>query len=392
MRYFVRRCWNEGRSKAALTALVGSDAALASERGHAVRLLIEAPARYLRQAIGGDRAGLARAAFCLVGLAVTGAGYLAGRARRVARVTGGGTPEPPHPADPPHPSSPARPGTSPADPRHPSSRARPGISPATSSFEPIPVLDLDLGTRAVPDHDRAGEVQLLVRDHGWPLGQVRVRLNAPPHGFDDWRTAVQDAAPELTPSARGRGASVPEVNETVTVVICTLGRNPLLTSTVEAVLGQRGAMDELLVVDNDPGSGRVAALLAGVDDPRVGVVPEPRRGASNARNAGATRATGVLLAFTDDDAVPDPDWTLQLTAALTAHPGIGCATGLVLPAGFESADQLRFEEYGGFAKGYATTHWDPADDRALASALSGLARTAGSPVDAIAGRRGAAFP
>lgn len=233
---------------------------------------------------------------------------------------------------------------------------------------------------------------MLLRDHGWPLGQARVRFDAPPRGFDDWRAAVEDAAPELAASATGRGASVPEVGDTVSVVICTLGRNPLLTSTVEAVLGQRGAMDELLVVDNDPGSGRVAALLDGIHDPRLRVVSEARRGASNARNAGAVHATGTLLAFTDDDAVPDPDWTLQLTAALTAHPGIGCATGLVVPAGFDSADQLRFEEYGGFAKGYATTHWDPTDDPALASTLSVLARSAGSPTAAIAGRRGAAFP
>ena len=377
VRYFLRRCWNEGRSKAALTALVGSDAALASERGHAVRLVTQAPARYLGQVAGGDPAGLARALFCVVGLAVTGAGYLSGRARGLARVTG-------EPSDPPSALGAAEPGSS-------SSRARPGISPAEPGFEPIPVLDLDLGSHTSPAYDGASQVQLLVRDHGWPLGQVRVHFDTPPRGFDDWRAAVEDAAPELVASATSQGAT-PTVDATVTVVICTLGRNPLLTSTVMAVLGQRGAMDELLVVDNDPASGGVADLLAGIDDPRLRVVPEPRRGASQARNTGAEHATGTLLTFTDDDAVPDPDWTLHLTAALTAHPGIGCATGLVLPAGFNSADQLRFEEYGGFAKGYATTHWDPADDRALASALSGLARTAGSPVDAIAGRRGAAFP
>ncbi|MFT4215667.1 MAG: glycosyltransferase [Micropruina sp.] len=354
VRYFVRRCWNEGRSKAALSSLVGAGAALASERGHAFRLVTEAPARYLRQALVGDRGGLARALCCLVGLAVTGAGYLSARARGVARVTG----------------------------------SAPG-------FDPIPVIDIELTRDNTTESQPPREVQALVRSQGWPLGQVRVRFDSPPRSSTDWRAAVAAADPALLASAEQATEPVDPpaaTSETVSVVICTLGRNPVLADTVRAVLAQRGPMDELLVVDNDPGSGGATSLLAGISDPRLFIVGEPRRGASHARNTGARHATGALLAFTDDDAVPDPDWTLHLTAALTAHHGIGCATGLVVPAGFESAEQLRFEEYGGFAKGYATTHWDPAGDPSLASALSALAQAVGSPTDAVAGRRGAAFP
>ncbi|MFT4297002.1 MAG: glycosyltransferase family 2 protein [Micropruina sp.] len=355
LRYFLRRCWNEGRSKAALSALVGSGAALASERGHALRLVTEAPARYLRQAASGDLTGTTRALCCTVGLAVTGAGYLSGRLRGLARVTG---------------------------------------TEAPADFRPIPLVDLELTRDDVPNSQPPVEVQVLVRRHGWPLGQARLRFDSPAPDAATWRAALAAADPALAASEDRAGAPdrPPAIAETVSVVICTLGRNPLLADTVRAVLGQRGPMDELLVVDNDPGSGGVAGLLSGIDDPRLRIVAEPRRGASSARNAGAGQASGTLLAFTDDDAVPDPDWTLQLTAALTAHPGIGCATGLVVPAGFESAEQLRFEEYGGFAKGYATTHWDPADDPALATALSALARAAGSPTNAVPGRRGAAFP
>ncbi|MFT3877634.1 MAG: glycosyltransferase family 2 protein [Propioniciclava sp.] len=398
VRYFARRCWNEGRSKAALTALVGAGDALSSERGHAFRLVTRAPARYLRRAAGGDPSGVARALFCAVGLAVTGAGYLSGRSSGVSRVTG----QDAAPSAPVATSGLAD-DSSPADVSSPvtASSLATDSSSDPSGFTPIPVIDVDLGTGRGPDV-QAPEVQVLVRCHGWPLGQTRVRLDAVPQGIDDWRTLLRDADPALvaaadglaapaaaTPAASGLGTGT---GETVSVVICTLGRNPLLTTTVRAVLAQRGPMDELLVIDNDPGSGGVATLLDGISDPRLRVVAEPRRGASHARNTGAAHARGVLLAFTDDDAVPDPDWTAQLTAALTAHPGIGCATGLVLPAGFESADQLRFEEYGGFAKGYATTHWDPADDPTLDAALTACARAAGSPTDAVPGRRGAAFP
>ena len=34
----------------------------------------------------------------------------------------------------------------------------------------------------------------------------------------------------------------------------------------------------------------------------------PRRGPAANRNAGALRARGEWLAFTDDDCVPDPNW------------------------------------------------------------------------------------
>ncbi len=361
LRYFVRRCWNEGRSKAALSSLVGSGEALASERGHALRLVTDAPVRYLRQAASGDLSGVVRAGSCLLGLGITGAGYLSARMRGVASVTGGQSSE----------------------------------SAADRAFTPIPLVDIDLTRDSFPESQPPGEVQVLVRGHGWPLGQTRVRLGCTARGLADWRTAVRAADPELAASAERATATIratPDCADSVSVVICTLGRNPLLVATVRAVLAQRGAMDEVVVVDNDPGSGGVAELLAGIDDPRLRVVGEPQRGASNARNTGARHARGSLLAFTDDDAVPDPDWTVQLTAALTAHPGIGCATGLVLPAGFESADQVRFEEYGGFAKGYATTYWAPSDGPAIGAALTACARSAGSPTDAIPGRRGAAFP
>ena len=361
LRYFVRRCWNEGRSKAALSSLVGSGEALASERRHALRLITDAPARYLRQAASGDLSGVARAGSCLLGLAVTGAGYFSARLRGVASVSGGES----------------------------------SGGSAAEGFTPIPLVDIDLTRESVPESQPPGEVQVLLRNHGWPLGQARVRLDSTAGGLTDWRTAVRAADPELAASAERAAAPIsppPDCSEAVSVVICTLGRNPLLADTVRAVLAQRGAMDELVVVDNDPGSGGVTDLLAEIDDPRLRVVTEPRRGASHARNAGARHSQGSLLAFTDDDAVPDPDWTLQLTAALTAHPGVGCATGLVLPAGFESADQLRFEEYGGFAKGYATTYWAPSDGPAIGAALTACARSAGSPTDAVPGRRGAAFP
>lgn len=86
--YFLARCWSEGISKAIVSGLVGTDAALEAERSYATRTLPTGVLRGLRDALRGDRWGLVRAAAIIAGLGVTAAGYVRGRlscARRSAR-------------------------------------------------------------------------------------------------------------------------------------------------------------------------------------------------------------------------------------------------------------------------------------------------------------------
>jgi O-antigen biosynthesis protein len=78
-RYFRSRCFQEGRSKARIAMLEGAGAALASERAYSTRTLPAAVARGVRDALRGQGSGLGRAAAVLAGLALTTAGYLAGR-------------------------------------------------------------------------------------------------------------------------------------------------------------------------------------------------------------------------------------------------------------------------------------------------------------------------
>jgi GT2 family glycosyltransferase len=80
-RYFRRRCFAEGLSKAILTRMVGEPRALATERQYARSVLPRAVLRSVRDAIRLRRPGLlARAAAVVAGLAITGAGYAWGRA------------------------------------------------------------------------------------------------------------------------------------------------------------------------------------------------------------------------------------------------------------------------------------------------------------------------
>ena len=87
--YFWTRCLNEGRSKAAVARLTGADEALESERRYATRTLPQGALRGLRSAVSGPRRrdGLLRTAAIVVGLVVTGVGYVEGTIRRTRAIT-----------------------------------------------------------------------------------------------------------------------------------------------------------------------------------------------------------------------------------------------------------------------------------------------------------------
>ncbi len=81
-RYFASRCWAEGRSKAIVATLAGSQTGLSSERAYVRRTLPAGVVRGARDAARGDVAGLGRSASIVAGLAITAAGYLRGRILR----------------------------------------------------------------------------------------------------------------------------------------------------------------------------------------------------------------------------------------------------------------------------------------------------------------------
>jgi glycosyltransferase involved in cell wall biosynthesis len=76
VRYFLDRCRAEGRSKAVLSGMVGSDDGLSSERTYVRRTLPLGFLRDLGDAAKGDAGGLGRAAMIFVGLAATTVDYL----------------------------------------------------------------------------------------------------------------------------------------------------------------------------------------------------------------------------------------------------------------------------------------------------------------------------
>lgn len=97
----------------------------------------------------------------------------------------------------------------------------------------------------------------------------------------------------------------------LSIIICTRNRAAGLKETLEAAIASIAlAPDtELLVVDNGSSDDTrtVVSELVGIHSClRYHFVEEP--GLSNARNAGLALAEGDIIAFLDDDAIPEPGW------------------------------------------------------------------------------------
>jgi GT2 family glycosyltransferase len=81
-RYFVRRCYHEGLSKAVVTELAKGQQALSTESEY-VRAVL--PQAVMREVTSMTTGGLARAVMIVVGLAVTTAGYARAKVSRAIR-------------------------------------------------------------------------------------------------------------------------------------------------------------------------------------------------------------------------------------------------------------------------------------------------------------------
>jgi glycosyltransferase involved in cell wall biosynthesis len=111
------------------------------------------------------------------------------------------------------------------------------------------------------------------------------------------------------------------------VVLATRDRADLLAGALGAVLGALRPQDELLVVDSASAGPETARLCARLG---VRVLRVDEAGTSRARNAGLVATTAPLVAFTDDDCLPQPGWTAALSGAFSDSL-VGLVTGRVVP-------------------------------------------------------------
>src|SRR6266567_2037807 len=65
----------------------------------------------------------------------------------------------------------------------------------------------------------------------------------------------------------------------------------------------------------------------------------------------------TIVAFNDDDALPDPNW-LRVLLRNFADPLVVCVTGLTMPMELETEAQEWFERCSSFVRGFTRTVYD----------------------------------
>jgi glycosyltransferase involved in cell wall biosynthesis len=117
----------------------------------------------------------------------------------------------------------------------------------------------------------------------------------------------------------------------VSVIVATHNRVAFLAGLLEALDAQTVAVEVVIADDgsSDGTWGWLEAITASTPLPVLALRLEHTGGPSVPRNTAATHARGRLLAITDDDCLPEPEWAAQLIGALDS--GAWIAQGRTLP-------------------------------------------------------------
>ncbi|MFC3441139.1 glycosyltransferase family 2 protein [Sphingobium rhizovicinum] len=139
-----------------------------------------------------------------------------------------------------------------------------------------------------------------------------------------------------------------------TVVICTRDR----TEDLERCLDGLHAMPDapaILVIDNAPSTDGTRLLVARYPDVRY--ICEPRPGLDVARNTAIANTSSPIIAFIDDDAMPDRLW-LQNLLRNFEDPMVLAAGGLTMALELDAPAQVAFQRVGGFSRGFKRFTYD----------------------------------
>jgi GT2 family glycosyltransferase len=112
----------------------------------------------------------------------------------------------------------------------------------------------------------------------------------------------------------------------VSVVVPTKDRPEELASCLEALgrLDYPRELLEVIVVDDGGGADLEPVRASAPAGLTFSLIRREPGGPAAARNTGADAAQGELLAFTDDDCLPERGWLRALSATLAEAPGAAC--------------------------------------------------------------------
>lgn len=115
----------------------------------------------------------------------------------------------------------------------------------------------------------------------------------------------------------------------ISVVVPTLARPEKLKRCLSALqeachcYREHGAQCEVIVIDQTPDKRSSTQLRGNLER----YIHLDRPGTSRARNFGIMRATYDIVAFTDDDCIPESDWLLSIGRMLLTHPDVDVVFG-----------------------------------------------------------------
>jgi glycosyltransferase involved in cell wall biosynthesis len=131
--------------------------------------------------------------------------------------------------------------------------------------------------------------------------------------------------------------------------LCTKDRPLQLRDALEGLITLDYPNFEIVVVDNNPGSGQTRPIVDSFPTGMVRRVDAPTAGLSIARNAGVRNARHDIVAFTDDDVIVDHRWLRGLAVGFSRSDGVACVCGMVPSAEVLTPAQSYFDRRVGWA-------------------------------------------
>ncbi|MDO8587143.1 MAG: glycosyltransferase [Armatimonadota bacterium] len=119
---------------------------------------------------------------------------------------------------------------------------------------------------------------------------------------------------------------------TITATVCTRDRPALIADCLAALSANTFPGLEILVVDQSSDTATEDAVTrAARRDGRIRCLRGSSASLSRARNIGVRESVGDVVAFTDDDCVPQADWAAKLAVEFSADLRISAVFGRSLP-------------------------------------------------------------
>ncbi|HLE15101.1 MAG TPA: glycosyltransferase [Anaerolineales bacterium] len=232
---------------------------------------------------------------------------------------------------------------------------------------PTKVLDLDLEQLPPVIADLVGypRALALLRWRGKPVGQVILDVHHDQITRADVLTAVSLLEEVWMRVDRLLLYEILDWDEVdvlqaepprATVAVCTRDRPEDLHRCLEALIRLPDDGQEILVVDNNPSTDETYQVVMRYGE-KVRYIREDQPGLDIARNRALREAKYELIAFNDDDAVPDPGWLRALVRNFR-DPAVMCVTGLTMPFELETEAQEWFERYSPFSRGFQRKVYD----------------------------------